>query len=394
MSAQSRVLKLNNKTVSIEDYAFYLGAQHIPVEEGLNELDHHFRQEEARIEATSVLKQKPLEAILERNAAKRAKVEAAWNAMNDLFGHHPPPVALFYAIGALGLVALIIDAILTGPGLDALNITNPAIQYIAAFALAALAASTFHLALESFESKRMDPRNRWGARMLGLFSLLGLTCWGILRGRQIAFGASLSHNPLGEFLHGHAILSSMVFCFITVGSPLAAAFATGRAATQIHDAARWARARKEHEELVHTTTEAQKALEAERETTTHKLSELGALKHEWQSSFLLYYARGNVRGARQEPFWTVVVRSSFLGLAALIPALLLVQFVGWIVLALPIVVGLVAFIHFRRLRLTPTYKELRRTENTRFAVPAHAPAVIEPREPLTLEASVEDHHER
>ena len=101
-----------------------------------------------------------------------------------------------------------------------------------------------------------------------------------------------------------------------------------------------------------------------------------------------------MRGARQEPFWTVVVRSSFLGLAALIPALLLVQFVGWTVLALPIVVGLVAFIHFRRLRLTPTYKELRRTENTRFAVPAHAPAVIEPREPLTLEASVEDHHER
>ena len=31
--------------------------------------------------------------------------------------------------------------------------------------------------------------------MLGLFSILGLTCWGILRGRQIAFiVASLSHS--------------------------------------------------------------------------------------------------------------------------------------------------------------------------------------------------------
>jgi hypothetical protein len=47
-------------------------------------------------------------------------------------------------------------------------------------------------------------------------------------------------------------------------------------------------AHKEHEELVHTTAEAQKALEAERETTAHKLSELGALKREWQSCFLLY----------------------------------------------------------------------------------------------------------
>ena len=314
--------------------------------------------------------------------------------MSELFGHHPPPVALFYAIGALGLVALVIDAILTGPGLDALNITNPAIQYIAAFALAALAASTFHLALESFESKRMDPRNRLGARILGLFTILGLTCWGILRGRQVAFGASLAHNPLGEFLHGHAILSSVVFCFISVGSPLAAAFATGRAATQIHDAAKWTRARREHEELVHSTSEAQKNLESERETTAHKLRELGALKHEWQSCFLLYYARGQMRGARQEPFWTVVVRSAFFGLAALIPALLLVHFFGWAVLALPLVVGLIAFIHFRRLRLTPTYKQFRQIENTRFAVPAHAPAMLEPREPLTLEASVEDRHDR
>jgi hypothetical protein len=173
-------------------------------------------------------------------------------------------------------------------------------------------------------------------------------------------------------------------------TPVAAAFAAGRAATQIHNAARWSRARKEHEELVHTTTEAQKSLEAEREIKAHKLNELGALKREWQSCFLLYYARGNVRGARQEPFWTVVVRSSFFGVAALIPALLLLHFVGWTVLALPVVVGLVAFIHFRRLRLTPTYKQLRRIENTRFAVPAHAPATIEPREPLTLEASVEN----
>ena len=101
-----------------------------------------------------------------------------------------------------------------------------------------------------------------------------------------------------------------------------------------------------------------------------------------------------MRGARQEPFWTLVVRSCFFGLAALIPALLLIHFVGWTVLALPVVLGLVAFIHFRRLRLTPTYKRFRQIENTRFAVPAYAPATIEPREPLTLEASVEDHHDR
>jgi len=80
------------------------------------------------------------------------------------------------------------------------------------------------------------------------------------------FGASLSHNPLGEFLHGHTILSSVVFCFIPVGFPLAATFATGRAATQILDVANWTCARREHEELVHSTSEAQKALEAERET--------------------------------------------------------------------------------------------------------------------------------
>jgi hypothetical protein len=394
VSGQSRVLNLKNKTVSIEDYAFYLGGQHIPVAEGLNELDHHFRQEQARIEAASVQKQKPLEAVLDRNNAKRPKVEAAWKAMTDLFDHHPPQVAMFYVLAALGVIALVIDAILTGPSLDILYITDPAFQYIAAFGLAAFAAASLHLALESFESTRMSPMNRLGTRIWGLFTVLGLTCWGILRGRQVAFGASLTHNPLGEFLHGHAILSSVVFCLITVGSPLAAAFATGRAAIQIHDVAKWNRARKEHEDLIQTTTEAQKALEAERGATAHKLNELDALKSEWQSCFMLHHDRGRIRGARQEPFWTVIVRSCFCGLIALLPTILLAHFIGWYALAVPVIVTLIALVHFRRRWLTPSYEEFRKTENTRFAVPARRPAVIEPEEPLTLEATVEDRDDR
>jgi hypothetical protein len=59
-----------------------------------------------------------------------------------------------------------------------------------------------------------------------------------------------------------------------------------------------------------------------------------------------------------------------------------------------VVAALVAFVHFRRLRLTPTYKRVRQIENTRFAVPAHTSELIEPRQPLTLEASVEDRHDR
>jgi hypothetical protein len=245
------------------------------------------------------------------------------------------------------------------------------IQYVSAFAfaIASLASVTFHLALESFESERMDIRTRWGYRLLACFSVIGLTCWGILRGYEVAFGADIANNPLGGFLHGHFLLASVVFCFITLGSPLAAAFSVGRAMAQIHDGSLWRRAHREHQQLVDSNTKAQKGLEAELDKTPYKLRDLDSERREWQSCFLQYYRRGEERGGRAEPLWLVVAKSAAVALLAALIALPLGAFL-WPLYLVPLVAGCTAFMHFRRTRFTPSYRKFHRQEATHFTIAA------------------------
>src|SRR5665213_454328 len=143
----NRTIRKGGKQISIEDYAFYCGAQGVPTEDGLSEIEHNFAQKKSKIEGAAVLRQKPLEAVLERNAAVRPQIETAWREMLARFGNHPPQVFMAYVMGMLGVVALLVDAVLTGPSLDALGISDPVLQYISAFALASLSSVVFHLML-------------------------------------------------------------------------------------------------------------------------------------------------------------------------------------------------------------------------------------------------------
>jgi len=384
----NRTIRKGGKQISIEDYAFYCGAQGVPAEEGLAEIEHNFAQKKSKIEAGSVLRQTPFKIVLERNAAIRAQVEAAWAEMLARFGNHPPPVFLAYVMGLLGVAALIVDAALTGPSLDALNISDPVVQYVSAFAIASLASVTFHLALESFESERMDIRTRWGYRLLAVFAVVGLTCWGLLRGHEVAFGADIANNPLGGFLHGHFFLASIVFCFITVGSPLAAAFSVGRAMAQIHDFSRWKRAYREHQQLVESNTKAQKSLEAELDKTSHELRDLDSERREWQSCFLQYHHRGLERGGREEPLWVVGAKSAGVALVASVIALPL-GLIFWPAYLLPVAAGCIAFMHFRRSRFTPSYKKFRRQEATHFSIPTSVQPQLALPQPRIIDARLE-----
>jgi len=384
-----RMIRTGGKLISIEDYAFYCGAQGVPSEDGLAEIEHHFAQKKSKIEAVSVPLQKPLEAVLYRNSAIRSQVETAWQEMLARFGNHPPPVLMAYVMGVLGIVALLVDAVLTGPSLDALGISDPMLQYISAFALASLSSVVFHLTLESFESKSMELRTRWGCRMLAGFAVVGLTCWGILRGYEVAFEADLASNPLGDFLRGHFLLASVVFCFITLGSPQAAAFSVGHAMPLIHSVRRWRRANREHQQLVDSTSKAQKALEAEQEKMSHALRELDSERREWQASFLQYHRRGEERGGREEPGWLVGAKTAAVSLVAALIALPLGA-VFWPAYLLPLAVGFAAFIHFRRTRFTPSYRKFRRQEATHFAIAESPRPELALPQPGTIEARLEN----
>jgi hypothetical protein len=55
----------------------------------------------------------------------------------------------------------------------------------------------------------------------------------------VAFAASLNQNPLGDFLSGHPILSSIFFVFITLATPVIAATATHYGSHRIQNWWEW-----------------------------------------------------------------------------------------------------------------------------------------------------------
>ena len=71
---------LLKKPVDIADFAFFQGAQGIPIEETQKEIEALHDRQKARLVEESVPRQKPLEAIVGNLTRKRQGAERAWEA--------------------------------------------------------------------------------------------------------------------------------------------------------------------------------------------------------------------------------------------------------------------------------------------------------------------------
>ncbi len=378
------------KLVDITELAFYQGSQGIPLQETLREIHAIHQKEQSAIQEESTHRQKPLEAIVEGLEHMQPRVELAWADIQNRVGIHPPRVFTAWVVAVLAAAAIMIDAILLGPGLDAVGISNPVVQYIAAFGLAALSSVIFHLVHETFGQSPLDTATKTVWRILGGFAVAALIGWGILRGYQIKFSADLNRNPLGNFLGNHPLLSSIFFCFITLAAPLVGAAAIFYAEPRIHAWQTWHRSRKAHDNLHATLSDAQKKLEAERAALRHKLDQFEAERTIWQASAAQYHARGDQRGARQVPPWLVALKAALWSLGGLALGLLAGHFFAPLYIVFPAAAGIGAFIHYRHRRFHPGYTEFKRQENTHFAVSTDRPKVELPDEPKLLPPPTED----
>jgi Flp pilus assembly protein TadB len=365
---------LLKKPVDIADFAFFQGAQGIPIEETKKEIEALHDRQKARLVEESVPRQKPLEAIADNLKRRRPDVERAWDDARERFGNHSPAVFTAFLVAGLGVGALIIDSLLLGPGLDAIGISEPVLQFIAAFGLASLSSLVFHLAHETFSNRKIDRATAIVWRILAGFAVIALLAWGILRGLQVRFAANLNGNPLGGFLSQHPILSSIFFCFVTLAAPLVGAAAIYYAAPRIHDALLWRRAKREHENLNKNLTDAEKKLESEQATLKARHSQLDSQRQAWHAQATQYHARGEMRGGRQQPKWLVVLKATLWAALALLPGLLFGLPVV-ITAALPLVAGIAGFLFYRHRRFHPSYRQFKRQENVRFAVSTERPLV-------------------
>jgi hypothetical protein len=371
-------------TRDLAAFAFYQGAHGMPLDQTLREVATSHEQDRAKLEEESVRKQKPLEAVIHRLERQQPRIDAAWSELLRRIGYHAPAVTTAYLIAFLGIGALVIDAILLGPGLDAIGIADPVFQFFAAFGLAALSSLIFHLAHETFEQNRLTFETRITWRGLGVFAVVALLGWGVLRGLQVKFAADVNQNPLGQFLGDHPMLAAIFFCFVTLAAPLVGAAAIHYASPRIYEWLTWKRAKQAHEELHAALSDAQKKLETERATLNHQFHQLKARQESWHATAAQYHQRGRVLGSRQAPHWLVLLKSTAWSLGGLVLGSLLGPFLSPLYFALPGGAWIAAFLYYRHRRFHPTHDQFKQQENTHFAVSTERTRIVLPATPKLL----------
>src|SRR5260221_13628558 len=129
-------------------------------------------------------------------------------------------------VAAIGILGLTAEARMLAPAMDLLNVTDAASQLLSALGVSFVTALAFHFAWETFTREALPPLWKLVIRVMAGCLGLGMVGWGILRGFQVAFSADLVQSPLGDFLRGHPILSSVFYILITLAVPVIAATAS------------------------------------------------------------------------------------------------------------------------------------------------------------------------
>lgn len=361
-----------NEERHVECDGFYDGAHDSSIQTGIDEIDAKFDEKKAQLQKDAIASQKLLEAKLAFLSEIRPEVQRqarVFEQENDKDGR-TPNLVLPICIVALAVVALIAEALLLAPAMDIFNIASPDAQLFTAIGIAGIAGLAFHFVWESLTAEAF-PRV-WGltCRIVAGLLALGLIAWGVLRGFQVGFAATLAENPLGEFLSAHAVLSSIFFVFITLATPVIAATATHFGSHGLHQWWASRKARKKFEEVARETADAGKQLESQKEVLQVGLKAIDQERKQWKSVYALNHQRGQTNGSVQEPYWMVPAKATFAALLALLAA-------GWFIFVMspffvvfPSVVWWAAFLHYRRQWRTPSRTEFYELEHVRFAVHA------------------------
>jgi Skp family chaperone for outer membrane proteins len=358
-----------NETRRVECDGFYDGAHGTPVETGIEEIEGKFEEKKANLQKDAVTRQKSLEAEIQHLDEVGPQAEHAYRSAEEKNTDQIPTMVVPSCMIAIALLALTAEALMLAPAMDILNVTEQISQLISAFGLAGISALAFHFVWESFTSQAFPKIWKMTLRVVAVMLTFGLVVWGILRGYQVAFAASLNQNPLGDFLLGHPILSSIFFVFITLATPVIAATATHYGAHRIQNWWEWKTTKTKFETLSKRRAAAIKELEAQEKALQLGTKALDEERKQWKSVYSLHHERGGKHGAKQEPYWIVIAKASFAALFALLAAGWFIFFISPFFVLFPIVVWWAAFLYYRRQWRTPSRVEFFDLEHVQFVVP-------------------------
>lgn len=355
------------KPRQLEALAFYLGAHGIDPAPVKEEIEAKFAQDTLQEKEEPLQKLHALEAKREQVRKERPEAEAVWQKTRKELGDTPPPHFHVLFMAFFGTFALVVDALVFAPSMDMIGVADPALQYVVSLGFAMLFTAWFELAVLAYLRSRGD-MHKIAAILAGGVAALTLIVWGLLRGHQLRFAASIAGNPLSDFLGAHPVLAAMFFMLIALATPMVGAFAFLSAWRDFADARTWRRVRERFEALRNAELELARKIQAESERLAQFKRRKEAECREWKEIFNHYYDRGRKNGARRESLGSVVWKGALGVLGGVILAVL-VPHLGLLCEGLlPSVPGIGLFLFFNHRRLHPGEERYLKRENTKFAV--------------------------
>lgn len=354
-------------TTRVEAEAFYQGAHGVEIKACLDEIQAKFDKQGAQLNQQSIERQKKFEAVLNHVKELWTPLEKLRAAVRERIGDRLPPflLPLLMAMGAFFIG--IAEVILLAPALDVLNVTEYPAQVFSAIGIVLIGGLSYHFAWESLSSDKFTRLWRWIIRLVAVLVTAALTCWGTLRGMQVAFAAKAGENPLGDFLSAHPVASAVFYIFITLAAPVMIAAATHYSFHHLRDWWEWKTVNARVDRLIKLRASAQKELESEKERLVYGLKEIAHECAAWRATYRLNHERGGKHGAIQEPYWVVPLRATLTMLAVM-------AVLFWLPLR---VLGIIdsavwigAFLYFRKQWRSPTPDEFFELEHVSFALPA------------------------
>jgi len=349
------------KRKRVDHDGFYKGAQGVPPDESVAEITAQFDREAADTKYNAVTRVKALEGKQQYLASIADDVQTEWHDARQSVGNECPQIVMPVLLTLIGFAALASEAVMLAPSFDALGIVDPTMQLVFALGLAGTAMVFLHWALESVY-KHLSPVKTVLARVGGVFAVVTLAYWGVMRSRQAAFAATISDNPLAQFMASYPIITTLVFVFVTIAFPIAAAVASTHGMDTIRAWNRYVRARQKAAKVPRELKSLSKAIEAEKEKQQHEVKAIDERKKGFVGCFKADHQLGAAIGAKQPPLWMVWLKATIAGLLALLITLPL----GLISLLVAAIAFLVAWIYFYQARLHPTPQQFFKWRNVQF----------------------------
>lgn len=354
----------------VECDGFFEGSNGTKLETGLQKIEARFDKQRTELQKNSVSKQKQLEAELEHLDSIKPDVERQWSVITEDCGDHIPSLAMPVIVAAIAVLAVAAEARMLAPALDLLNVTDYVSQLLSALGISFITALAFHFAWETFAREDFPRLWRLAIRIMAGALSLGMIFWGILRGLQVGFSADLAQSPLGDFLRGHPILSSVFYVLITLAVPVIAATASHSSHVALEKWWRWHTVSRQVKHISKRRAYAAKQLESEKEALAHGLKQLEHQAREARALYARSHERGVRNGTVQEQYWTVLLKSTLAAIVALIGF-------GWFIFVIspffaliPVAVWIGAFFHYRRQWRSPNAVEFYDLERVKFVVAA------------------------